>query len=813
MGGAIAPDAPIVFEQAEAEDWQPTKNPLNFNPDWTYERYLFELARRDPNYVAEHYDFENDTWYMLNPFHVESNHIYSPLTRTDDTNLFGQIYNFFSDMVHPTMEFENFNDLVRATMYVPQEERQLFEYRQSEFRYMNKQMQKAAEELLDALPEGNDTMIQMALVELTKVAAVTSHTLFRNHVFRNVRNIQALTRAARQGATLEQLEEATESLLRNPYAVVRTEATADELALQQERLARQFLRETNRPLEGNNFWDAEVLDENQLALNSEFSKWQARNDWKNWMRKNPDALQMDYREAAKLYDPSERRFDFEEQWNADRDEILRERADLQADRQTLREQFEMPGEVRNNQIANNETTQVRQGTTQNTTTPELEAPPAEAQVRPAVRIRTTTDPEFENYLNDYVLQHDIQVSPNATVQETVDAIVEDGTRLGRDVTEFREMQTTMSEFRKMNIADIADFNLRATQGAELARAELLTQLEGEMFAGMQALTPMGMYTWTARTDEEKMRDYNKQKAESDFYKRVQNNKTAWTDQEVYVNIGGYWYRGTVQKTTFMTLENNLEVASVRLTDIDKTIAVPLNPQYIRHQDDPDFEPPVVAHWEPYTDPTQVETTRTYYLHNLIGSQILLDGRWRTLAQVNHFDQGTEEVELVFDNGDRIWVNDQKEWQYRHWGTDNTGAPVGQETQPLVRDRDAIVPNTEPAFADKENVMSYLRREHNEVYTIWKNPKYANYDENRVERIFGGVVPFLTYNSSGHPILVNDQELDHHGHTEFNMVSTRQGDVVAQQDFQNLAPMDNTGHFTFGPPPPKNTTVQDLPPNK
>ena len=66
-------------------------------------------------------------------------------------------------------------------------------------------------------------------------------------------------------------------------------------------------------------------------------------------------------------------------------------------------------------------------------------------------------------------------------------------------------------------------------------------------------------------------------------------------------------------------------------------------------------------------------------------------------------------------------------------------------------------------------MSYLRREHNEVYTIWKNPDYTGTDPNRVERIFGGVVPFMSYNSEGHPILMNDQELDHHGHSEFNMV--------------------------------------------
>ena len=92
-------------------------------------------------------------------------------------------------------------------------------------------------------------------------------------------------------------------------------------------------------------------------------------------------------------------------------------------------------------------------------------------------------------------------------------------------------------------------------------------------------------------------------------------------------------------------------------------------------------------------------------------------------------------------------------------------------------------------------MSYMKREHNEVYTTWKNPKYTGYDENRVERIFGNVVPFLAYNSQGHPILMNDTEIDHGGHTDFNMVSTN-GKIVAQQDFNNLTPMDATGHFQY-----------------
>ena len=39
---------------------------------------------------------------------------------------------------------------------------------------------------------------------------------------------------------------------------------------------------------------------------------------------------------------------------------------------------------------------------------------------------------------------------------------------------------------------------------------------------------------------------------------------------------------------------------------------------------------------------------------------------------------------------------------------------------------------------------------------------------------------MSYNSQGHPILVNDQELDHHGHSEFNMVH------IAPMEMQELA---------------------------
>ena len=97
--------------------------------------------------------------------------------------------------------------------------------------------------------------------------------------------------------------------------------------------------------------------------------------------------------------------------------------------------------------------------------------------------------------------------------------------------------------------------------------------------------------------------------------------------------------------------------------------------------------------------------------------------------------------------------------------------------------------------DHPEVMSYLHKEHNEVYTIWKNPNYTGTDPNRVERIFGGVVPFMSYNSEGHPILVNDQELDHHGHTEFNMVNISpiemQEQATGQVNVENEATITQT----------------------
>ena len=120
-------------------------------------------------------------------------------------------------------------------------------------------------------------------------------------------------------------------------------------------------------------------------------------------------------------------------------------------------------------------------------------------------------------------------------------------------------------------------------------------------------------------------------------------------------------------------------------------------------------------------------------------------------------------------------------------------PQGQTvTQPIQK-------GTRAQIADPENVMSYLHREHNEVTTIWRNPNTPGYDDTRFERVFNGVVPFLAYNTHGHPILYNDTEIDHHGHPEFNMVhgaTIEQNEILTQQaagqvETQNTAEVTQT----------------------
>ena len=54
---------------------------------------------------------------------------------------------------------------------------------------------------------------------------------------------------------------------------------------------------------------------------------------------------------------------------------------------------------------------------------------------------------------------------------------------------------------------------------------------------------------------------------------------------------------------------------------------------------------------------------------------------------------------------------------------------------------------------------------------------------------------MSYNSEGHPILTNDQELDHHGHSEFNMVHVSslelQEQAAGQVDNTNTADIQQT----------------------
>ena len=126
--------------------------------------------------------------------------------------------------------------------------------------------------------------------------------------------------------------------------------------------------------------------------------------------------------------------------------------------------------------------------------------------------------------------------------------------------------------------------------------------------------------------------------------------------------------------------------------------------------------------------------------------------------------------------------------------DTTRTRVPQITQRADTQQRPMRAGFTPDVPDPENVVSYMHREHNEITTIWRNPNTPGYDNTRFDRLFNGVVPFLAYNAHGQPILYNDTELNHHGHTDYNMVRTQQGGVAAQYDFTqaNLLTPQTTG---------------------
>ena len=270
-------------------------------------------------------------------------------------------------------------------------------------------------------------------------------------------------------------------------------------------------------------------------------------------------------------------------------------------------------------------------------------------------------------------------------------------------------------------------------------------------------------------------------------------------QQAYININGHWHLGEVSNamvldtmgySKFPTATVEIEYLSGGRHGGTETYTVPIQNTSFRLADD--WQPDHVARWQPYTDPSQEYPTSARRVTDHIGEQILYDGQWRTLASVRAFDPRgnpmtgvvNTDTTLIWEDGTQTLLTNNTPLTYRIWGEEEdpvervpqnvvqrTGTQRSTPTTPVETHQRAetTFDQLEPTEPTGQQVMSYLHREHNEVYTTWRAPNYTGTDPNRVERIFGGVVPFMSYNSEGHPILVNDQELDHHGHTEFNMV--------------------------------------------
>jgi len=95
-------------------------------------------------------------------------------------------------------------------------------------------------------------------------------------------------------------------------------------------------------------------------------------------------------------------------------------------------------------------------------------------------------------------------------------------------------------------------------------------------------------------------------------------------------------------------------------------------------------------------------------------------------------------------------------------------------------------------ADRNQIVTYMNNEHNEIHSIWTDPKAPRPDHARVERITQETTPFLAYTATGHPVLVNDPGIDHQAQTYMNMVNTPTG-VARQLNFDRM-PTLHQGHL-------------------
>lgn len=87
-----------------------------------------------------------------------------------------------------------------------------------------------------------------------------------------------------------------------------------------------------------------------------------------------------------------------------------------------------------------------------------------------------------------------------------------------------------------------------------------------------------------------------------------------------------------------------------------------------------------------------------------------------------------------------------------------------------------------------NVLKYLDRAHNEIKSIWHDGSLST---DQIQNITQGVMPNFAYNSQGHVMLVNDNQINHgfnHNRNIVNSISWRTGTTqqAHQMNFQKEA---------------------------
>ena len=764
-------DNVIRFSESNIDDWAPTTAPLVFNPNQTYDQYQFEVMRRDPNMIAEYWDNVNQQW-RAGPKQkdlMDVGHMYNPITRNFDSNAVAMVYNAAVHAITPYQVFDNALDAVRYVFPTEDQysaERNLWEYQHAEYEHMNRQVETALEGLQNTMTDaGMDTMVMMGLIEASKVTLVGSQKLVVRRVFNQLRNIETLNTAIQQGADQDQIEEAINDVLENPFASLsleRREVNLDapaetrwdnsladiETQVPPRNAAtneewQQFLEDTNRTDMVFRPQDAEMGEPLYREELREWQLYQMKNRYKTMLREEPGIT---FEEANRRYmgTHTEREETWRDIWNEADDEIMEEEVEyMYGDGPQEEMKVEEAGGERPNW--------------------ELDYPPAEA--RAPLQIRSSTDEELMNYLNEQLETRGIEIGNNARVNDMLDALVQDGTG---NVAEFEEMQAVIDNYQQMIAGEAA----QAERVMAANAGEMQMMMLGEIYAGTAALVPINQAQYPFYTPEQQEYLALKHQKELIQNSTARRNYDAWHNKHVFVNIGGAWYRGVVEMTNTIYAQDNMYTATVNLTDMGKKVTVPLDSTAIRKRKD--FHPEEVATWDFYQRPAepvqeeekQPEPVQEEEKQPVAPTDPANDGFLPYLnLPDDYFDRQTPQAQPAMDTGRLV------EKAATRVGEIDTGGDV-------------------------RTVMSYLKREHNEVYTTWRNPKYTGYDENRVQRIFGNVVPFLAYNSEGHPILMNDNELDHHGHTEFNMVSNN-GQTVAQQDFEHLTRTDASGHFQFG----------------